>query len=109
MAAVHGLAQALSLPEERLLDLAGYGQPAASLQEAAVRFAARWNPASSCPPRNTRPCRSLCISWRSEETSGKRSGVVLRRESTPDLIALPMKLTASCAALYDRVLVAIPA
>ena len=45
MAAVHGLAQALSLPEERLLELAGYGQPAdASLQEAAVRFAARLEP-----------------------------------------------------------------
>jgi hypothetical protein len=40
--AVRRLAQALSLPEERLLELAGYGQPVeASLPEAAVRCAAR--------------------------------------------------------------------
>lgn len=43
--AVRRLAQALSLPEARLLELAGYGQSAdASLQEAAVRFAARLEP-----------------------------------------------------------------
>jgi hypothetical protein len=43
--AVRRLAQALSLPEERLRELAGYGQAAdASLQETAVRFAARLEP-----------------------------------------------------------------
>ncbi len=39
------LAQSLSLPEERLLERADYGQPAdASLPEAAVYFAARLEP-----------------------------------------------------------------
>src|SRR5207237_469510 len=33
-----------------------------------------WNPSSSCPPRNTRPCRSLSIVWRSERGSGNGSG-----------------------------------
>jgi hypothetical protein len=43
--AVRRLTQALSLPEARLLELAGYGQAAdASLQEAALRFAARLEP-----------------------------------------------------------------
>jgi len=43
--AVRRLAQSLSLPEDSLLELAGYGQAAdTSIQEAAVRFAARLEP-----------------------------------------------------------------
>lgn len=42
---VRRLARALSLPEERLLALAGHGEPSeTSIQEAAVRFAARSEP-----------------------------------------------------------------
>jgi HTH-type transcriptional regulator, competence development regulator len=42
---IRRLAQALLLPEDRLLALAGQGEPAqTSLQEAAVRFAARTEP-----------------------------------------------------------------
>ena len=43
--AIRRLAQALALPEDRLLELAGYGQPAAArIQAAAVRCAVRLEP-----------------------------------------------------------------
>ena len=57
---VRRLALALSLPEDRLLALAGHGEPAeTSLQEAAVRFAARSEPLRQLSPEESAALREF--------------------------------------------------